>query len=182
MLHSLMKSILPQRFLFPQRRRFRDRPAVKMKSEVSIVRLLSFFFGGILLANLVLMTSAAFRNDSVEPALQAGAFRRGPAAAVAADHTKVAMAATDGRAVPETETQPAEEPDRLPEPLVTTIDKGCAAHAREKLMVGLTNYYLQRRLRPGADSDDVADTSSVTALLAGPGDPVAMTSETSCQG
>jgi hypothetical protein len=182
MLPSLMKSLLPHRFLFQQRRRFRDRPAVKMKSEVSIVRLLSFFFGGILLANLALMTSAAFRNDAAQPALQAGAVKRGPAAAVAADHTRTATPSTDGRAFSETEGQSATEKDRLPETVVTMIDQGCAAHAREKLMVGLTNYYLQRRLRPGADTDDVADTSSVTALLAGPGDPVAMTSETSCQG
>lgn len=182
MLASLMKSVLPHRFLFPQRRRLRDRPAVKIKSEVSIVRLLSFFFGGILLANFVLMTSAAFRNDSVQPALQAGAVKRGPTAAIVADHARTAVPSTDGSAVQDTEAQSAAKEDRLPEAIVTTIDKGCAAHAREKLMVGLTNYYLQRRLRPGADTDDVADTSSVTALLAGPGDPAATTPETSCQG
>lgn len=181
MLPSLMKSMFPNRCLFRQRRRFRDRPAVKMKSEVSIVRLLSFFFGGILLANFVLMTSAAFRAPVAQPSLQTGAVaKRGPAAAVTAEHAAAEIAATDGRSVPETGTHAVA--DTMPEPIVVTIDKGCAAHAREKLMAGLTHYYLQRRLRPGAASEDVAGTSSITGLLAGPGDPAATTPDTSCKG
>jgi hypothetical protein len=178
MLSSLMKSVLPNRFLFPQRRRFRDRPAMMVRSEVSVVRLLSFLFGGILLANLVLMASATFGGRKEEP----GATARGPAAAVAAEQSRTAAAATDGRSVPESEVAADAETERLPDPVITMIDRACAEHAREKLMVGLTNYYLQRRLRPGASSDDAADTSSATMLLAGPGDPAATTSDGSCRG
>jgi hypothetical protein len=176
-----MKSRLPHRLLFPQQRRFRDRPAVKMKSEVSIVRLLSFFFGGILLANFVLMTSATFRAPVAQPPLQPGVVaKRGPAAAVVAEHAVAEVAATDGRSVPETGAHPAAE--QTPGPVVAKIDKGCVEHAREKLMTGLTHYYLQRRLRPGATSEDAADTSSLTGLLAGPGDPATMTPDVSCKG
>jgi hypothetical protein len=175
MLSSLTKSVLPHRFLDPQRRRFRDRPATKTKSETRTVRL--FGFGALLLAGLALLMSAAFRMPSPRPDTAA---TRGPAAAIAAAQTASALPATDGLAIPDMEeTSPVE---KRPEPIIATIDKGCAAHAREKLMVGLTHYYLQRRLRPGASSDDAADTSSLTGVLAGPGDPVAMTPETSCKG
>ena len=87
---------------------------------------------------------------------------------------------TDGYAAAGRETEPGE--DMTVYPVIAVIDRNCAEHAREKLMVGLTNYYLQRRLRPGATSDDAAETSSLTGGLAGPGDPAAMTPETSCRG
>lgn len=177
MLTSLIKSALPQRVLFPPRRRFRDRPAMKIKSEVSIVRLLSFFFGGILLANFVLMTSAAFRAPGEQPPLQ----KRVPAA-VAAERAVADLAVTDGRSVSVSEPDAAAALEKTAEPVVAAIDKDCAEHAREKLMAGLTHYYLQRRLRPGAAPDDAADISSMTGLLAGPGDPAAMTPVTSCKG
>lgn len=176
MLTSLIKSMLPHRVLFPPRRRFRDRPAMRVKSEVSIVRLLSFFFGGILLANFVLMTSAALRAPVAQPALQT----RGPAAAIAVDHAIAAPAATDGRSVADAGNQPPT--DTTAEPAVATVDRGCAEHAREKLIAGLAHYYLQRRLRPGATSEDAADASTVTGLLAGPGDPASMTPGASCAG
>lgn len=181
MLSSLIKYALPQRLLYPQRRRFRDHPATKTKSETQIVRLLGFVFGGLLLASLMLLMSAAFRAPASQSSLRPdAAATRGPTAAVAAGQTAFASPATDGRATPDVEE--VSPVDQRPEPIIAMIDKGCAAHAREKLLVGLTNYYLQRRLRPGASSDDAADTSSLTSVLAGPGDPVASTPETSCKG
>ncbi|MFN3350291.1 hypothetical protein [Pseudorhodoplanes sp.] len=48
-------------------------------------------------------------------------------------------------------------------------------------MSALTNYYLQRRLRPGATSDDAVETSSLTGVLAGPGDPAATPPDSSCR-
>jgi hypothetical protein len=181
MLPSFLRSLLPHRFLYPPRRRFRDRPAMKTKSEVSIVRLLSFFFGGILLANFVLMMSAAFRATPAQPSLHvSAAVKRGPAAAVAAERATTPAAATDARAVPEMDEAVSHEP--MPNPVTVTIDRGCAEHARERLTAGLTNYYLHRQLRPGAPSEGVADTAGMTSLLAGPGDPATTTPDTSCKG
>jgi hypothetical protein len=94
----------------------------------------------------------------------------------AAIRSSDSMPMTDGRAV----AGVAE--DTHVHAVAAIINKDCAEYAREKLMVGLTNYYLQRRLRPGATSDDAADTSSLTAMLAGPGDPAATTPERSCYG
>lgn len=106
---------------------------------------------------------------------------RGPVPAVAsAQASAIVMAATDGRGV--SDLHEAQPDDRMPEPIIATINPECAAHAREKLMVGLTNYYLQRRLRPGASPDDAAETSILTSVLAGPGDPAATTPESSCKG
>ena len=153
MLVSLIKSI-PHRLLFPQRPLFRDRTAPSEKRDMPVVRPVSVLAGGILLTSLVIMTSATLRA---------------PASA----------SITDGRAAPDREAELEESPVH---PVVAMIDKNCAEHAREKLMVGLTNYYLQRRLRPGATSEDAADTSSMTGMLAGLGDPAATTPETSCQG
>ena len=67
-------------------------------------------------------------------------------------------------------------------PVVHKAAIPCTGLAREKLMTGLTHYYLQRNLRPRAPSEGVADTASITNLLAGPGDPVATTPEISCTG
>jgi hypothetical protein len=181
MLASLIKSVLPHRFLFPQRRQFRDRPAVQDKSAVPIVRLLGFFLGGLLLANLVLAVSGAFRAPAAEPALHAVVIaKRDPAAATPAAEDESVAAATKERAATEPHAQsPAQ---RLPDPIAARIGRDCAEHAREKLMEGLTHYYLQRRLRPGAGSEDVASTSNLTGLLAGPGDPASTTPAASCAG
>jgi hypothetical protein len=145
---------------------------------------MSFFFGGLLAANLVLMMSATFGSPAAQPSPDAVAntlAKRGPAAAIAVGQTViVAAAATDGRAVDELQEPAATE--MQPAPVIATINQRCAAHAREKLLVGLTNYYLQRRLRPGASSDDAAETSTLTGTLAGPGDPAATTPESACQG
>lgn len=175
MLPSFLKSALPHRLLDPQQRRFYDRPITKTKGEASSVKLLSFLVGGIALANAVLLISAAHRAPASEPSYSEG----GPAAAIAAGRTASLVPATDGRAVPDLQEA---APDTPPEPIIATIDRRCAAHAREKLIVGLTHYYLQRRLRPGASSDDAAETSSLTEVLAGPGDPASTTPENSCQG
>lgn len=170
MLSTFFKSTRLHRFLHPQRRRFRDRPAGKSKSERSSAKLLGFLFGGLLLASIVLLLSAALRGSAPEQSSHADTAPAGQTAATPS---------TDGRAV--SELQEATAAERLPEPIIATIDRTCAAHAREKLMVGLTNYYLQRRLRPGATSDDAAETSSLTGVLAGPGDPVATTPDSSCR-
>lgn len=142
--------------------------------------LLGFLFGGVLLASIVLLMSATLRGPAPELSSRTDmAPTYGPAAAIAAGQAAATLS-TDGRAVSDLhEAAPA---DKLPEPIIATIDRNCAAHAREKLMVGLANYYLQRRLRPGATSDDAAETSSLTGTLAGPGDPAATTPETSCKG
>lgn len=171
MLASLMKSVLPHRFLFPQRRRFRDRPVMKRKGAVPIVRLLGFCFGGILLAGLVLVASATLRAPAAQSL---------HVTVASAEQAASGRSDTDGRAAPEEAALP--RADRLPHPLAARIDRDCAEHARERLMGGLTHYYLQRRLRPGAGLEDVANTSNMTGLLAGPGDPASTIPATSCAG
>lgn len=151
----LLKSSPAYRWLFPPKPLFRDRKPPSEKPERPAVGPVGVLAGGMLLATLVVTTSAALR---------------GP----------VSASTTDGYAAPAREADHGE--DMSVNPVVAVIDRNCAELARERLMVGLTNYYLQRRLRPGATSEDAADTSSLTGLLAGPGDPAAMTPETSCQG
>jgi hypothetical protein len=151
---SLLKSSPPYLWLFPPRPLFRDRKPPSEKPERSPVSPVGVLAGGMLLASLVVTTSAVLR---------------GP----------VSASTTDGYAAAGREAEHGE--DMTVNPVIAVIDRNCAEHAREKLMVGLTNYYLQRRLRPGATSDDAAETSSLTGVLAGPGDPAAMTPATSCQ-
>jgi hypothetical protein len=153
MLVSLLKSTPLYRWLFPPRPLFRDRTAPSEKPDVPAVGPIGVLTGGLVLASFVLMTSAAIRSSDSIPM-------------------------TDGRAAAEREAILAE--DAPVHAVAAIINKDCAEYAREKLMVGLTNYYLQRRLRPGATSDDAADTSSLTAMLTGPGDPAATTPERSC--
>ncbi|MFZ5690318.1 MAG: hypothetical protein ACOY5F_03595 [Pseudomonadota bacterium] len=142
------------------------------------IRLAGFLVGGLLLATAILLLSAALRGPSHQARADAVP-ARGPSAAIAAVQASAIAMATDGRAVSDLQDTPL--PERI-EPVIATINPQCAAHAREKLMVGLTNYYLQRRLRPRASTDDAAETSILTAVLAGPGDPAAATPETSCNG
>ncbi|HWV55228.1 hypothetical protein [Pseudorhodoplanes sp.] len=167
MLPSLIKSVLPHRFLYPQRRRFRDRTVAQTRSGASTIRLLSFLIGGLLLASAVMLLSEMFRSPAPETSDPTQALRHA-----------AAVSTTDGRAVTELPDDPPAERHAV----TARIDPGCAAFAREKLSTALTNYYLQRRLRPGATSDDAAEISSQTVVLAGPGDPAAMTPETSCNG
>jgi hypothetical protein len=152
---SRIKSTFPYRWLFPPRPLFRDRTAPSEKRDAPVVGPVGVLTGGIVLATLVLATSAAIRSSA-------------------------SMPTTDGRAFAEREAIVAE--DASGHAVASMIDRKCAEHAREKLMVGLTNYYLQRRLRPGASSEDAADTSSMTGMLAGPGDPAAATPVSSCLG
>jgi hypothetical protein len=182
MLTSLFKSVVPHRILYPQRRRFRDgSAAAKAENSTERMRLAGFLVGGMLLATAVLLMSAVLRAPSHQARVDTMPVR-GPAAAIAAagQASAVAAASTDGRAV--SDLHEAQQSDRMAEPIIATINPDCAAHAREKLMVGLTNYYLQRRLRPGASTDDAAETSILTGVLAGPGDPAATTPESSCKG
>jgi hypothetical protein len=169
MLTSFIKSVLPQQFLYPPQRRYRDRLAALSADPSSVRRLAMFLVGGIVLASMVLLTADALRTTDASSSAQ--------------QHDEIAAhdaAATDGRGTPDThESLTAEQSSTV---IVTQLSKDCAAHARERLMTGLTHYYLQRRLRPGASSDDAADASSLTGVLVGPGDPAATTTDTSCTG
>jgi hypothetical protein len=178
MLTPFVTSVLPKRFRSPQPQPVRDQSATKAKGEAK--EQVIFFAGVLLLATAALLTSAALRSLSLE-SQTAAVPDRGPLAAMAAGQASAVIASsTDGRAVPELDE--ASSTDRDPEPIIAMLDRNCAAHAREKLLVGLTNYYLQRSLRPDATSDDAAETSFLTAVLTGPGDPAVTTSETSCKG
>ncbi len=165
MLIPFITSLLPQRLLDPQQRRDRDRPAAPKRTQAPARRLITFVLGGVLLASVALQTAAAFRTpDSVAAQVGTGA---------ASDDVT-----TDGRAAPDADVAFATQ---SPAMIVTQISTNCAARARERLLTGLTHYYLQRRLRPGASSDDAADISSLTETLAGPGDPAAAVSLPSCE-
>jgi hypothetical protein len=186
---SRVKSFLQDLSSNPERRRFRDMSArnlpIARKREMSSVRLVGYFVGGILLANLVLMTSAAFRgNAATGPVAQEGSLpTRGPLAAAAAERALGSHASmeaktdaqTDGLAPRESEAEESPEPAK---PLITNL----CADAREKLVAGLTLYYLQRSRRPDASHDEVLESAGASSLLSGPGDPAAMSSGISCAG
>jgi hypothetical protein len=184
MILSRMKSLLSAGKHQSSRRRFRDVPVrhagLAAKKEVSPVRLVGYFVGGILLANLVLMTSSAFRGHSAQAtAHQSGELpKRGPLAAAAAERALAAPVAT------ETETNGTAsqeiEPEFVPEPKPAIAN--LCADAREKLVAGLTLYYLQRSRRPNASNDEVLESAGASALLAGPADPAALPSGTPCAG
>ena len=138
-------------------------PPIAQKRNTSPARLLGYLVGGILLSNLVLMTSSAFRGHA--------------ATALGSDAvTEVRMdARTDALAQRENEAEEMFEPAK---PLIANL----CADAREKLVAGLTLYYLQRSRRPAASHDEVLESASASALLAGPGDPAAMPSGIPCAG
>jgi hypothetical protein len=176
---SLLKSSPPYRWLFPPRPLFRDRLPPSENRKPPIGRRVLVVVAGLLLAGAMLLTVTSWdASESASPGTDRIA-ALGPAAASSADNASMLLT-TDGRAVPDLYDEAAIS--GYSDTIASRIDPVCAEHAREKLMVGLTNYYLQRRLRPGATSEDAADTSSMTAMLAGPGDPAAMTPETSCRG
>ena len=166
-------------------RRFRDMPvhglAIGRKRDVSPVRLVGYFVGGILLANLVLMTSSVFLGHAAPSStdLDGGLPKRGPLAAAAGERalgqTLAPQSQTDARASHDGEVETRDEP---PRPLIANL----CADAREKLISGLTIYYLQRSRRPNASNDEVMESASASALLAGPSDPAALASGTSCAG
>jgi hypothetical protein len=175
---SLASSCHPLRPLYPQLQRLRDDIAPEGTFEPR--RLISFFSGIALVFAAILLLSAGSRAPSRELHADAARHHLEASGFAAAQADAIQPAATDGRAVVELHEAGSLEP--APEPIIATVDRNCAAHAREKLLVGLTNYYLQRRLRPGATSDDAAETSLLTGVLAGPGDPAASTPESSCRG
>jgi hypothetical protein len=179
MLSSFLKSALPQRALYSQRRRFRDLSGEAPKSVKG--RLASCLAGGLVLASIALMMSATLRRHSPEAASRAEAIpgRGSTPVSAGAYASATDISATDGRAAPD--MHEAALSDTMPEPIIAMLNPDCAAYAREKLMIGLTNYYLQRRLRPSATSDDAAETSSLTGVLAGPGDPASTIPESSCK-
>jgi hypothetical protein len=180
MILSRMKSLLSAGKHQSSRRRFRDMPVrhagLAAKKEVSPVRLVGYFVGGILLANLVLMTSSAFRGHSAQAtAHQSGELpKRGPLAAAAAERALAAPVATGA----ETNDTASQEVEPEPKPLIANL----CADAREKLVAGLTLYYLQRSRRPNASNDEVLESAGASALLAGPADPAALPSGTPCAG
>jgi hypothetical protein len=185
MILSRIKSLLPGRNPNPARRRFRDTPVrnaalVQKKKEVAPIRLIGYFVGGILLANLVLMTSSAFRGHAAQPAQPGvGLLKRGPVAAAEND-SQVAMK-PESAAQPDAEMPDESEPEQaaeIPQPLIANI----CADAREKLISGLTIYYLQRSRRPAASVDEVLESAGAITLLSGPADPASLPTGIPCSG
>jgi hypothetical protein len=177
MLRALFKAYLPHRFLFPARRRFRDQPMTWKKGDVSIVRLAAFLVGGVLLASLVLMAATIVRDPAAQSQLRPSV--RAIHAVAAEPAEPAPILATDARAMPEADEQAsaAKTPDRV----VAKVTNACAEQAREKLITGLTHYYMQRMLRPAAPSEEASDGAGLATLMAGPGDP-ATASGKSCTG
>lgn len=183
MILSRIKSLLSCSADKAGRRRFRDTPVrnvpIAQKKEVSPVRLVGYFVGGILLANLVLMTSSVFRGHAAAvPSAQDGSMpKRGPVAAAAAERALGSQAAPEARA--DIQEPDEAEPEAMPErPVIANL----CADAREKLIAGLTLYYLQRSRRPAASAEEVLESTGATALLSGPADPAALPSGIPCAG
>jgi hypothetical protein len=181
MILSRVKSLLSGGGTNPARRRFRDMRVrnvpIAQKKEVSPVRLVGYFVGGILLANLVLMTSSAFRGHAAQvPALPGGGLlKRG-----STEHA-VQTAAHEPSLQSDAATPNVSEPQQvaeIPQPLIANI----CADAREKLVAGLTFYYLQRSRRPAASVDEVLESTGATSLLAGPADPATSPAGIPCAG
>lgn len=172
--------------LSPARRRFRDRPvkslALSAGRKSSPIRLVGYFVGGFLLANLVLLTSDALFGRTVPMLLPSELPRHGVSAALEDNHASVSQDAeaaaesgTDGVAPRDAEA----EMEALPaKPAIAEV----CADAREKLISGLSLYYLQRSRRPNASAEEVLESAGASALLAGPGDPGSMPSGIPCAG
>ena len=172
---SRVKSLLPAPGALPARRKFRDAVALRTRSDVSVLRLVGFFVGGILLANLMLMTSAAYRGHATQssPSHPGMAPKRGPVAAFAEPAPSVT---TDGHANSEA-VEPAVV--ETPKPAFAAL---CIDQAREKLTAGLTQYYLQRGLRVRGYPEALSNTAAMTALLAGPAEPQGPETAAFCAG
>jgi hypothetical protein len=162
MLTPILISALPRRLAFSPRLGLRDDSDAKIKGKASTARMRSVLVAGLALSSFVLLASVALLSPTTKPTRTA------------------ALAATDGRAV--ADDSEASLPQEQPRPLAAMIDKNCAEHAREKLLAGLTQYYLHRQLLPGTTSDGVADTTAVTGLLANLRDPLPAAPESSCKG
>ena len=186
---SFLKSFLPNRSPKPGRRRFRDTPvrnaASSQKADVSPIRLVGYFVGGILLANLVLMASSAFRGHAAQAPAQfpAGISKRGPAAAAAATESAlhIVIAADDDSTEPRTPAPSDGGAEHTPEPPKPLIAEICS-DARERLVSGLSLYYLHRSRRPYASTEEVLASVEAIALLSGREDPAIASAGTSCAG
>jgi hypothetical protein len=148
--------------------------AIAPKKEVSPIRLIGYFVGGILLANLVLMTTSAFRGHAAQaPAPQGGGLlKRG-----SAEDVMQSVALEPSEAATQNESEP-EQFAEIPQPLIANI----CADARERLVSGLTLYYLQRSRRPYASVDEVLESVGAITLLAGPADPATIPTGVPCAG
>ncbi len=176
---SRIRYLLPVHVSAAQQR-LRDKPVsaipIEQRREVSPVRLIGYFVGGILLANLILMTSAAFRGQAAAVGTNDAIPTRGPVAAAAAERA---------RATGEVATEAATDI----EPAVETVDNSdrpsmanLCADEREKLITGLTLYYLERSRRPDASAEEVMESTTAQTLLSGPADPGAMPTGIPCAG
>jgi hypothetical protein len=162
---SRLKNLLPSNLISAARDRFHDMRMRGVTGARKPLRLAGYFLGGIVLANLILMTSAAFRGD-------AGAVGQ-------------AGASMDNAVAPSVEMDVAADTA----PLVETVDNSdrpsmanLCADAREKLITGLTLYYLERSRRPDASAEEVMESVSAHTLLSGPADPGAMPTGIPCAG
>lgn len=183
---SFSKSFLPNRSPKPGRRRFRDTPvrnaARSRKADVSSIRLVGYFVGGILLANLVLMASSAFRGHAAQSPGQFGISKRGPAAAAATESAlHIVIAADDDSTEPRTPAPSDSGAEHILEPPKPLIAEICI-EARERLVSGLSLYYLHRSRRPYASTEEVLASVEAIALLSGREDPAIAAAGTSCAG
>lgn len=145
----------------PVRSSPRGRPAGA--SRLSAVRLFGFFFGGVLLANAVLMVSATFRGHA--------AGSQGPLGVPAGRHAAAVAEALPADGVVHGEAS-AHVPERSLRQAESIMPKAaCFEQAREKLNAGLTHYYLQRGARHQPET--LAVVAAMTTLLAGPAEPQA---------
>jgi hypothetical protein len=178
---SRIRYLLPVHVSAAQQR-LRDKPVsaipIEQRREISPVRLVGYFVGGILLANLILMTSAAFRGQAAAVGANDAIPTHGPVAAAAAERTRGASEATTGVATEAaTDVEPAiETVDNSDRPSMANL----CADAREKLITGLTLYYLERSRRPNASAEEVMESTTAHALLSGPADPGAMPTGIPC--
>ena len=145
------------------------------RAPLSPVRLLAFFIGGLLLANLVLFVSGAFNQPAAE---QDAPLTTGSAP----DVNPAQASATDGvghRDNPDTEPAASGGMAMPDQPLRPSMAAVCP-EARERLVSGLTLYYLQRGRHWQAPTGDVLESAGMSVLLAGPPDPALETPEAAC--
>ena len=179
MTESRIKYLLPSRVISEGRRRFRDIPIrilpTARKQDTSPVRLVAYFVGGIVLANLMLMGTSALRGNAATVAQDGAIPTSGPLAATAAQRALASPAASEAAT---DEAPTVETLDQSDRPSMANL----CADARKKLITGLTLYYLQRSRRPDASAEEVMESAGAHALLSGPADPGAMPTGIPCAG
>ena len=161
MLTNPMTYVLPRSFFRSQQQSRRDWLLAR--------KLALYVLGGALLASMLLTAHA----------IHTGGTSSSHDDEIAALEDDVA---TDGRAALHADDDEIIHSELAPVVVVSRLSPDCAAHARDKLLAGLAHYYLQRSLRPNATSEDAAEISAGTAILAGPGDPAATPAPFSCAG